>query len=39
VCLGCGRNLDEILEWHSASPTRQLNIIESAELRKSERPS
>jgi predicted Fe-S protein YdhL (DUF1289 family) len=30
VCLGCGRTLDEILEWHQASVPRRLAILDAA---------
>ncbi|MFA7555227.1 MAG: DUF1289 domain-containing protein [Spongiibacteraceae bacterium] len=33
TCLGCGRQLTEILEWHHADSNRQLQIIEQAKLR------
>lgn len=30
VCLGCGRRLAEILEWHHADPQRRAQIRQSA---------
>ncbi|WP_083923047.1 DUF1289 domain-containing protein [Rheinheimera perlucida] len=32
-CLGCGRLLAEILEWHQASGQRQLQIVQQAQAR------
>ena len=37
VCVGCGRTLDEILEWSEASPPRKRTIRDAAELRLRER--
>lgn len=39
VCLGCGRSLPEILEWHHADPSRQRQISSVAEQRLTERSS
>lgn len=33
VCLGCGRNLDEVTAWASASPERQHQIVDAAAKR------
>jgi predicted Fe-S protein YdhL (DUF1289 family) len=33
VCLGCGRKLKEILEWHQATPARRQVIVDDAALR------
>lgn len=33
VCLGCGRKLEEILEWHQASATRRGEILVDAAQR------
>ena len=30
LCIGCGRELGEIAEWSSASPTRKARIVEAA---------
>jgi len=30
ICLGCGRSLPEILEWHNADNVRQSQIIDQA---------
>ena len=37
ICLGCGRQLTEILEWHDADSSRQQQIIDNAKDRISER--
>jgi predicted Fe-S protein YdhL (DUF1289 family) len=37
VCLGCGRSLPEILEWHHADNSRQQKIKMAAQERLSER--
>ncbi len=37
ICVGCGRTLDEILEWSQASPPRKRTIRSAAEHRLSER--
>ncbi|CAM5200586.1 DUF1289 domain-containing protein [Alishewanella longhuensis] len=36
-CLGCGRLLTEITEWHQASPLRQQQIIALAQQRRAMR--
>ncbi|GHG65805.1 hypothetical protein GCM10010919_13420 [Alishewanella longhuensis] len=36
-CLGCGRLLTEITEWHQASPLRQQQIIVLAQQRRAAR--
>lgn len=36
-CLGCGRLLTEITEWHQASPLRQQQIIALAQQRRAAR--
>jgi predicted Fe-S protein YdhL (DUF1289 family) len=33
VCLGCGRTLDEILEWHQAAASRRREILDTAAQR------
>lgn len=33
ICLGCGRLMDEILEWGKASDERQREIIAAARAR------
>ena len=33
VCMGCGRSLPEILEWHHADFPRQKEITETAKQR------
>ena len=33
VCLGCGRTLDEILEWHQATAPRRHAILETSTQR------
>lgn len=33
VCLGCGRKLSEILEWHDADPMRREVILDLANKR------
>jgi predicted Fe-S protein YdhL (DUF1289 family) len=37
ICIGCGRSLPEILEWHDADPKRQQAIKLSSQQRLSER--
>ena len=37
VCMGCGRSLPEILEWHHADDRRQSQINQYAKQRLSER--
>ncbi len=39
VCMGCGRSLPEILEWHRADASRQAQIKHNAENRLSTRQS
>lgn len=34
VCLGCGRHLDEILQWHHASPEERGRILARARDRR-----
>jgi predicted Fe-S protein YdhL (DUF1289 family) len=38
ICLGCGRSVDEIIEWGTASNVRRREILTLAEQRKSARP-
>jgi predicted Fe-S protein YdhL (DUF1289 family) len=38
ICLGCGRSLNEILEWSAASDERRLAICTGARDRLSARP-
>jgi uncharacterized protein len=33
ICLGCGRSLPEILEWHHADDARQDKIRSNAQIR------
>jgi predicted Fe-S protein YdhL (DUF1289 family) len=33
VCLGCGRSIDEILEWGSATPQRRRVVLHLARER------
>lgn len=33
-CVGCGRSLDDIAEWKTASMARKKEIIQSAKIRK-----
>jgi predicted Fe-S protein YdhL (DUF1289 family) len=33
TCLGCGRRMNEIVEWPGASPARKLEIISTARER------
>jgi hypothetical protein len=33
VCLGCGRTLQEILDWHAADAEQRLGILERADAR------
>ncbi|MDF3123786.1 DUF1289 domain-containing protein [Rheinheimera sp. 1928-s] len=33
VCLGCGRTLQEIKDWHVADRTQKLDILLQAQLR------
>lgn len=39
LCMGCGRLMDEILEWGRASDARQREIIAAAAQRRAERES
>ncbi len=39
VCMGCGRSLAEILEWHHADDPRQQQISQRAQQRLVARPS
>ncbi|MFM9745587.1 DUF1289 domain-containing protein, partial [Streptomyces brasiliscabiei] len=34
ICIGCFRSLEEILEWHSASISRQKQILAACQARK-----
>ncbi|ARN73743.1 DUF1289 domain-containing protein [Oceanicoccus sagamiensis] len=38
VCMGCGRSLAEILEWHNADSPRQQQISQRAKQRMGQRP-
>lgn len=33
ICLGCGRHVDEIIEWHSANVPRRTQILQQAQSR------
>lgn len=37
ICMGCGRSLAEILEWHHADNPRQQDIVTASRQRLSER--
>uniref|UniRef100_A0A486XJ74 DUF1289 domain-containing protein n=1 Tax=Rheinheimera sp. BAL341 TaxID=1708203 RepID=A0A486XJ74_9GAMM len=37
ICLGCGRHVDEIIEWHNASLSRQAEILQLAQSRMTSR--
>jgi predicted Fe-S protein YdhL (DUF1289 family) len=37
VCMGCGRQLQEILRWHAASPEEREAILAAAKTRVAER--
>lgn len=37
VCLGCGRQLDEILAWHAAAAEQRQQILARAAARRGER--
>lgn len=37
VCLGCGRRLQEILAWHSATPAQRAAINQRASRRRDRR--
>lgn len=39
ICLGCGRLLDEIIEWHSANLLRRAQILQLAQARIAQRES
>jgi len=34
ICAGCGRSLEEILQWHNASHEQKLLILEHAQKRR-----
>lgn len=36
ICLGCGRSLDEILQWSAASTPQREEILQRASLRREE---
>ena len=38
TCVGCGRTLPEILEWHTAGGSRQREILAFAKKRRATRP-
>ncbi len=38
ICLGCGRTLQEIKDWHSADQSQKLRILEQAKQRLEELP-
>lgn len=38
VCLGCGRTLLEIKDWHTADKQQKLEILQQAQLRLKARP-
>jgi len=38
VCVGCGRTLQEIADWGSASAERRRQIVTAARLRQASRP-
>ena len=38
ICMGCGRSLTEILEWHHADYSRQQQINIAAKNRLAQRP-
>lgn len=33
ICIGCGRSLQEIIDWNEASPSDKRAIVERARLR------
>jgi predicted Fe-S protein YdhL (DUF1289 family) len=33
VCLGCGRTLQEIKDWHTADKTQKLQILQNSQWR------
>ncbi|MGH8371890.1 MAG: DUF1289 domain-containing protein [Gammaproteobacteria bacterium] len=37
ICLGCGRSLDEIRDWGSASDSERQRILDQAAARRAER--
>ncbi|WP_228729971.1 DUF1289 domain-containing protein [Shewanella avicenniae] len=37
ICLGCGRSLTEIRDWHDASNAEKLTILRNSRLRLSQR--
>ncbi|MEH6822537.1 MAG: DUF1289 domain-containing protein [Motiliproteus sp.] len=37
ICLGCGRSLDEILQWGGADDRRKRQILKQIAVRKQER--
>jgi uncharacterized protein len=37
VCLGCGRQLQEILRWHDADAEERAAILDRAQARRAER--
>lgn len=37
ICLGCGRSVDEIIEWHSANLLRRTQILQLAKARLAQR--
>jgi predicted Fe-S protein YdhL (DUF1289 family) len=38
VCLGCGRTLQEIKDWHSADKTQKLQILQNSQQRLTAKP-
>lgn len=38
VCLGCGRTLQEIKDWHTADHRQKLQILQDAQLRLAAKP-
>jgi predicted Fe-S protein YdhL (DUF1289 family) len=38
VCLGCGRTLQEIKDWHIADRTQKLQILQDAQRRLAAKP-
>ncbi|MEH8016898.1 DUF1289 domain-containing protein [Rheinheimera muenzenbergensis] len=39
ICLGCGRSVEEIIEWHSADLLRRTQILQLAQARLAQRNS
>ncbi|WP_166839043.1 DUF1289 domain-containing protein [Rheinheimera pleomorphica] len=39
ICLGCGRSVEEIIEWHSANLLRRTQILQLAQARIAQRSS